>query len=93
MRSCFLVQGFFIWFLHLTCFCAMLALDAKRAQAMRVDPLPCMRARPGCLPATEEKQQESRLGNALAAMIRMLTSHWAGIVVTWSYLSDVEGSS
>ena len=84
---------FFIWFLHLTAFCAMLALDARRAQAMCIDPLPCIRARASCLPVKEEQKHESRLGNGLAAMIRMLTQHWTGIVITLLLFLTVAGVS
>eukprot|EP00913_Durusdinium_trenchii_P031973 g29946.t1 len=80
---------FFLWLLHLTAFCAMLTLDAQRAAAHRLDPLPCIAARnmcmPGVLPFSGEKDQsavEDRLGAALGAMIRVITSHPAGIILT-----------
>lgn len=64
---------FFIWLLHLTTFCALLTLDAQRQAAKRLDPFLCVAAS-RCLPAqaTEDKQREP-LGEALAAMIRLLT--------------------
>ena len=88
---------FFIWLLHLTAFCAMLSLDARRASANRLDPFPCCVARPGCMPPPQGDKNEgpprSPLGEALAAMIRFLTSHVVGIVVTVLFFFAVAGVS
>eukprot|EP00435_Cladocopium_sp_Y103_P023066 s1763_g5.t1 len=97
---------FFIWLLHLSAFPALLALDAKRAGASppRLDPCACMAARSSCMPgvlpvldASGEKQEtapeESKLGKALCMMIRFLTSHVAGIVITILLFLAVAGIS
>ena len=87
---------FFIWLLHLTTFCALLTLDAQRAAANRLDPFLC-RAGQGCVPAVKDDKEVAEvrepLGEALAAMIRFLTSHVIGIVVTILIFLAVAGVS
>ena len=138
---------FFLWLLHLTAFCAMLALDARRAGANPpgLDPCFCVGAKTMCMPllmgnfvqmaggnisnsetipwprfvsvswnmeyletvkhsmnaffrhseqqGDKEQAPEDRLGNALAAMIRCLTAHPAGIAITILMFLVVAGLS
>lgn len=93
---------FFIWLLHLTAFPALLALDAHRAGLTppRLDPCACFAARSSCMPGVlpvwdangeEAAPEESKLGKGLCMMIRFLTSHVAGIVVTLLLFLAVAG--
>eukprot|EP00435_Cladocopium_sp_Y103_P023434 s1754_g5.t1 len=83
---------FFIWLLHLTTFCALLTLDAQRQRARRLDPFLCV-AGSSCLPALKDETQREPLGEALAAMIRLLTGNVIGIVVTILIFLAVAGVS
>ena len=67
---------FYIWLLHCTTFCALLALDARRAGAEppRLDPCFCIGAKASCMP-NKTSEAPSFLETALVAMIRFLTSH------------------
>ncbi|CAE7278279.1 NPC1 [Symbiodinium natans] len=67
---------FYIWLLHCTTFCAILALDARRASAdpPRLDPCFCIGARASCMPG-KGSEKASPLERVLVAMIRFLTSH------------------
>ena len=71
------ISCFYIWLLHCTTFCALLALDARRAEAdpPRLDPCFCVTAGPSCMPSKTNSQGTSILETALVAMIKFLTSH------------------
>eukprot|EP00439_Symbiodinium_sp_Y106_P069098 s1926_g11.t2 len=71
------ISCFYIWLLHCTTFCALLALDARRAEAdpPRLDPCFCLAAGPSCMPSKKSSEGTSILETALVAMIKFLTSH------------------
>ena len=85
---------FFIWLLHCTTFCALLALDARRAGAdpPRLDPCFCVGAGASCMPSTKSSGA-SPLETVLVAMIRFLTSHLAISLVTILFFLVVAGVS
>jgi len=71
------VSCFFIWLLHCTTFCALLALDARRASAdpPRLDPCFCVGAGASCMPSKKSSEGSAPLERVLVAMIKFLTSH------------------
>jgi len=82
---------FFIWLLHMTAFPALLTLDARRAGANppRLDPFACIAARSSCLPGMlpvydgqKQDAEDSKLAKMLTMMIRFLTKHVLGTVLT-----------
>ena len=71
------ISCFYIWLLHCTTFCALLALDARRAEAdpPRLDPCFCVGAGASCMPSAKSAEGTSILEKILVAMIKFLTSH------------------
>jgi len=71
------ISCFYIWLLHCTTFCALLALDARRAEAdpPRLDPCFCVGAGAPCMPSKKSSEGSAPLERVLVAMIKFLTSH------------------
>eukprot|EP00971_Amphidinium_carterae_P305354 6068133-Amphidinium_carterae.1 len=72
----------FIWLLHCTSYCALLAMDAARAarNPPGLDPCICCAARSSCLPPAGATQgptpgTKSPLSRFLGQMTRMLVCH------------------
>ncbi|CAJ1403475.1 unnamed protein product [Effrenium voratum] len=87
---------FFIWLLHCSAFCAMLALDAKRASRdpPGLDPFACISARASCMPGPGDRDAtKSPLAQILVSMVRVLVRTPALGLVTVILFLAVAGIS